>query len=74
MLEQRANNWENIFYPQNNLLNPRNEDGTFVPGITPTTTDHYVEGDAYEYLWNVPNNYAALFNLLGGQTEGPTRC
>jgi hypothetical protein len=69
MLEQRANNWENTFYPQNNLLNPRNEDGTFVPDITPTTTDHYVEGDAYEYLWNVPNNYAALFNLLGGRQK-----
>ncbi len=68
-LEKRANNWENTFYPQNNLLNPRNEDGTFVPDITPTTTDHYVEGDAYEYLWNVPNNYAALFNLLGGRQK-----
>ena len=72
MLEQRANNWENTFYPQNNLLNPRNEDGTFVPDITPTTTDHYVEGDAYEYLWNVPNNYSALFNLLGGQQQADT--
>ena len=69
MLEKRANNWENTFYPQNNLLNPRNEDGSFVPDITPTTTDHYVEGDAYEYLWNVPNNYSALFNLLGGQQK-----
>ncbi len=69
MLERRANNWENTFYPANNLLTPRNEDGTFVPGITKTTTDHYVEGDAYEYLWNVPNNYEALFNLLGGKAK-----
>ena len=69
MLERRANNWENTFYPANNLLTPRNEDGTFVPGITKTTTDHYVEGDAYEYLWNVPNNYDALFNLLGGKAN-----
>jgi predicted alpha-1,2-mannosidase len=69
MLEARANNWENTFYAQNNLLNPRNQDGSFVAGITPTTTDHYVEGDAYEYLWNVPNNYAALFNLLGGRQK-----
>jgi predicted alpha-1,2-mannosidase len=72
MLEARANNWQNTFYPQNNLLNPRNEDGTFVPDITPTTSDHYVEGDAYEYLWNVPNNYAALFNLLGGRQKADT--
>ncbi len=69
MLETRANNWENVFNPNNNLLNPRNMNGTFVPGITPTTTDYYVEGDAYEYLWNVPNNYPALFSLLGGKAK-----
>ncbi len=34
MLEQRANNWENVFDPAGNLLNPRNADGTFVSGIT----------------------------------------
>jgi predicted alpha-1,2-mannosidase len=69
MLEQRANNWENVFNPVNALENPKNENGTFVPGITPTTTSHYVEGDAYEYLWNVPNNYASLFSLLGGKAK-----
>jgi hypothetical protein len=66
MLEQRANNWENVFNPANDLLNPRNASGTFMPGVTGTTTAPYVEGDAYEYLWNTPNNYAALFSLLGG--------
>jgi predicted alpha-1,2-mannosidase len=69
MLEQRANNWENVFNPANNLLNPRDSDGSWVPGITKTTTSRYVEGDAYEYLWNTPNNYAALFSLLGGNSK-----
>ncbi len=69
MLRARANNWENVFNPVNNLLNPRNANGQFVPGITGTTSNHYVEGDAYEYMWNVPNNYAALFSLLGGNSK-----
>jgi predicted alpha-1,2-mannosidase len=69
MLRARANNWENVFNPVNNLLNPRNANGQFVPGITGTTTDRYVEGDAYEYLWNTPNSYAALFSLLGGNSQ-----
>ena len=69
MLEKRANNWENVFNPANNLLTPRNSNGTFIPGVTGTTTDRYVEGDAYEYLWNTPNNYAALFSLLGGKAK-----
>jgi hypothetical protein len=66
MLEARANNWQNVFNLSNNLLNGRNTDGSFVPGVTPTSTTRYVEGSAYEYLWNVPNNYPALFALLGG--------
>ena len=72
MLEQRANNWENQFYPDNNLLNPRYENGQFVQGETPLSNEngepYYVEGDAYEYLWNVPNDYSALFSLLGGNS------
>jgi len=69
MLTNRANNWVNVFDGSNDLLNPRNENGSFVPGITDTTTNHYVEGDAYEYLWNVPNDYAGLFSLLGGNAK-----
>ena len=73
MLEQRANNWENVFDPAGDLLTPRNENGQFVDGITPTTTGPYVEGDAYEYLWNTPNNYSTLFSLLGGNVQGRPR-
>jgi predicted alpha-1,2-mannosidase len=68
MLEARANNWQNVFNPDSNLLNPRNTNGGFVPGITPASWIGS-EGDAYEYLWNVPNNYPALFALLGGKSK-----
>jgi putative alpha-1,2-mannosidase len=42
-----------------------------MPGVTPTTTvkHQYLEGDAYEYLWDVPNNYAGLFAKLGGNAK-----
>jgi predicted alpha-1,2-mannosidase len=69
MLRNRANNWVNVFDGADSLLNPRTQTGSFVPGISPTTTAHYVEGDAYEYLWNVPNDYAGLFSLLGGNAK-----
>jgi predicted alpha-1,2-mannosidase len=68
MLQQRANNWVNVFDSSTDLLTPRDEDGSFVSGVTPTSTSDYVEGDAYEYLWNVPNDYAGLFSLLGGNS------
>jgi predicted alpha-1,2-mannosidase len=69
MLQNRANNWVNLFDGGDGLLNPRTQNGSFVPGISPTTTAHYVEGDAYEYLWNVPNDYPGLFSLLGGNAK-----
>jgi predicted alpha-1,2-mannosidase len=68
-LQNRANDWSNVFDTSTGLLTPRNTNGAFVPGIGPTTTAHYVEGDAYEYLWQVPNNYAGLFSLLGGKSK-----
>ena len=73
MLEARANNWENTFNPNNGLLNARFENGQFEEGITKTTQQNnepdYVEGDAYEYLWEVPQAYPTLFNLLGGDSK-----
>jgi len=73
MLEKRANIWENTFDVNNGLLTARYENGQFEQGVVPTTQQNnepdYVEGDAYEYLWDVPNNYPALFNLLGGPSK-----
>ena len=76
MLTRRANNWENLFDPNNDLLTSRLASGQFEPGVTPTFTgtfptdgEPYVEGDPYEYLWDVPNDYSALFSLLGGDAK-----
>jgi predicted alpha-1,2-mannosidase len=76
MLMRRANNWENLFNPVNNLLTSRLASGQFEPGVTPTFSgtfptdgEPYVEGDPYQYLWDVPNDYAALFSLLGGNAK-----
>ena len=73
MLEARANNWENVFDPDNDLLTARFENGQFEQGIVPTTQQNnepdYVEGDAYEYLWDTPDNYQTLVNLLGGNAK-----
>src|SRR5439155_795145 len=48
MLQARANNWQNVFNLSNNLLNGRNQDGSFAPGVTPTSSTRFVEGSAYE--------------------------
>jgi predicted alpha-1,2-mannosidase len=68
LLQARAGNWANVFNPATGLLTPRLADGAFVPGVTATNANaqYYAEGSAYEYLWDVPDNYAGLFSLLGG--------
>ena len=38
-------------------------------GTFPTDGEPYVEGDPYEYPWDVPNDYPALFSLLGGNAK-----
>jgi predicted alpha-1,2-mannosidase len=69
--ERMANDWVNLFDGSNDLLTGRDENGAFASGITPLTGNngdetYYVEGDAYEYVWDVPNDYPGLFSLLGG--------
>jgi predicted alpha-1,2-mannosidase len=63
---RRADNWTRVFDPANHLLVPRFADGRFVSGVRPSTDKYYAEGDAEEYLWDVPNDYAGLFSELGG--------
>jgi predicted alpha-1,2-mannosidase len=69
MLQQRANNWADVFDSSTGLLTPRNLDGSFAIGVNGESSADYVEGDAYEYLWDVPNDYAGLFSLLGGDSK-----
>ncbi len=64
--ERAANRWVNLFDAADSLLVPRLLSGGFEPGVTPTTSRAYTEGDAAEYLWDVPNDYAGLFAKLGG--------
>ena len=68
-LRKRANNWVHVFDKANGLLTGKLRNHKFTTGVTPTTTSKYLEGDAYEYLWDVPNNYAGLFARLGGDAK-----
>ena len=70
-LEKRANNWRNIFDRRSRLLTGRLSNHRFMPGVKPITAfrQQFLEGDAYEYLWDVPNNYAGLFARLGGTAK-----
>ncbi len=72
LLRNRANNWTHVFDFANGLLTTRFKNGSFQPGVGPGATTRYLEGTAYQYLWDVPNNYSGLFAKLGGDRKvGP---
>ncbi len=68
-LRNRADNWAHVFDPASKLLTPRFKDGSFMAGVRPATTTRYLEGTAYQYLWDVPNNYKGLIARLGGNAK-----
>ena len=68
-LQRRADNWINYFDRPKHLLVPRLKNGAFLSGVSAATRRRYTEGDAVEYLWDVPNDYAKLFSLLGGDAR-----
>jgi predicted alpha-1,2-mannosidase len=68
-LRRQANDWMNVFSPASHLLVPRFASGAFVPGLGPGSNAYYAEGDAQQYLWDVPNDYAGLFTRLGGPAK-----
>ncbi len=66
MLTRRAQNWQNVFNPSNNLMQPKLLSGQFVSGVGPTSSQGMVEGTAAQYRWVVPFNHASLIAALGG--------
>ena len=45
----RANNWQNVYNPGSGFLQPKLADGAFQSGFDPTSSNGFVEADAYVY-------------------------
>ncbi|MEZ4897055.1 MAG: GH92 family glycosyl hydrolase [Saprospiraceae bacterium] len=58
--------WQNIFDPETKFIRPRYADGTFLSPFDPMKPwVGFQEGNAYQYTWYVPQNPAALVDVLG---------
>jgi predicted alpha-1,2-mannosidase len=62
----RANNWQNVFNPASGFLQPKLENGQFVPGFKPTSHTGFVEADAYIYAAQLPFDLRGLIAAEGG--------
>ncbi|SCF14242.1 alpha-1,2-mannosidase, putative [Micromonospora coriariae] len=63
----RAQWWRNTFNTESSYVHPRNADGTWPWPLDPASQSNFVEGNASQYTWMVPYNFAGLINLMGGQ-------
>jgi len=62
----RAANWRHVFNPATGFVEPRTPSGTFPPSLDPSSMDGFVEGNAWQYTWMVPQDLGGLFAAMGG--------
>jgi predicted alpha-1,2-mannosidase len=69
----RGANWRHLFDPATGLVEPRFASGAFPDPYDPLEGGGFVEGDAAQYTWMVPQDPAGLIARLGGPTDATAR-
>jgi len=70
MFMRRCENWRHLFDPQTGYLRGKKADGSWLEPFDPVTWgDPYVEGSAWQHRWDVPHNFSALMEGLGGEEK-----
>ncbi len=65
----RANNWQNVFNPGSDFLQPKLDNGAFQSGFDPTSGTGFVEADAYVYTAELPFDVNGLVRAEGGDSN-----
>ncbi|HEY0246119.1 MAG TPA: GH92 family glycosyl hydrolase, partial [Mucilaginibacter sp.] len=67
--KKRAENYKLYFDPSDKFFKGKTSDGNWSPGFDPLKSKNnlYAEGNAWQYLWLVPQNVPGLVSLLGGE-------
>jgi predicted alpha-1,2-mannosidase len=70
MFMQRSENWRHLFDPQTGFFRGKKVDGSWLEPFDPVRWgDPYVEGSAWQHRWDVPHNFSALMEGLGGKEK-----
>jgi predicted alpha-1,2-mannosidase len=62
---KRSENWRNTFDASVGFARPRSANGDWVNPFNPFHTKGFVEGNAWQYTWFVPQNVPDLIKTLG---------
>ncbi|PYD75395.1 sugar hydrolase [Novacetimonas pomaceti] len=74
--EKRARNWRNVWDPKTGFMRARLSNGEFHEPFDPAAAAYgsdYTEGNAWQYLWSVPQDVPGLIATLGGNAKFVTR-
>ncbi|GJF31068.1 alpha-1,2-mannosidase [Kitasatospora sp. NE20-6] len=69
----RAQWWRNTYSPESGYTQPRNSDGTWTWPLNPASQSNFTEGNAAQYTWMVPYDFADLINGMGGRQTAVQR-
>jgi len=68
---KRSGNFRNYFDPETGFMRGKLSNGEWTAPFDPAFSKHegsdYTEGNAWQYLWLVPQNVEGLIELLGGK-------
>lgn len=70
---RRAQGWRILYNRDSGFLQMRDENAQWSSGFPTYGGSGYVEGAAYQYVWNVPFNMGTLVNLMGGAATAAGR-
>jgi predicted alpha-1,2-mannosidase len=70
---RRSANWKRLFNPATGFVEPVDASGSFPSNFNPKSMDGFVEGNAWQYSWMVPQDLHGLFHAVGGAERVTTR-
>jgi len=70
---RRSGNWRKLFDRASGMIEPRYENGSFPANYDDLHGGGFVEGDAAQYTWMVPQDPAGLFAAMGGTVKASAR-
>jgi predicted alpha-1,2-mannosidase len=62
---KRSRSWRNVFDPETGFARPRKANGQWVTPFDPYRTPGFVEGNAWQYTWFVPQDVPGLVEAMG---------
>ncbi len=65
----RSAHWRHVFHPTTGLMQPRQSDGSWAAGFSPTSQGGFQEGNSLQYTWMVPFDLPGLFGQMGGDAR-----